>query len=171
MDSSWWNSLIIAEKSFSGTGYSLQKRNRGSWKRRCFSTRDLFQIKGVHDIFGSQKSFGVQGVKSGSYVEASLTWEDFGDLEDFLHQIPWPKLNETFHDVGKSLSESAVRSRWTGASVFFGCKMCRFLCLEICWWNCPLLFLVTCFSVFSVTGTTDCCLGGECLSLDVFSFI
>lgn len=57
-----------------------------------FSTRDLFQIKGVHEISGPKNLLGSKESKSGSYVEIS----NLGGLRilRMLHQKPWPKRNK-----------------------------------------------------------------------------
>ena len=162
--------FFLQRKSVSGTGYSLQKQNRGEAENdRFFFHQGSFSITGVHDIFGSQNLLGSEESK----VDLMLRPLQLGRIlriwKIFCTKKPWPQTAKTsIIYVGKSLSESAVRSRWTGASVVSAVR-CVGFCAWNLLWNLPLIF--SCYLLIVWQGPLIVVWEGECLSLDVFSFI
>lgn len=122
--------------------------------------------------FRVPKSLGVQGVKSGSYVEILPTWEaGLRIFEDFAPKNLGPN-GKNLHDVYREiLSESAVRSKWTGASVVSTVR-CADCAWKIVGEFAPFFFLSPALVCLVWQGPLIGCLGGWVFkfTVDVFSF-
>ena len=154
----WWSSCFFCREKAFQVLVTLCRNKTEEAENDDFFPPGIFFNHRRPWYFRVPKSFGVRGVKSGSYVEASPTWEDFKDLEDFLHQKTLAPNGKNLHHLCREIPKRISRQEQVDWSLScFGCKMCRFLCLEFVVKFAPDFFLLP---AYCVTGTTDCCLGG-----------